>query len=109
MRRGTTPTIRFKVKNLPSMEFIENLWIDFENKGNYKIVVHKELSDVSIDEENKTISVDLSEEDTLNFRMNIVCQIKILLKDGKVCASAVKGISIGEILNAEKIGGEVNE
>lgn len=65
MRRGTTPTHVFTVDDA-SLENIAELYITYAQGK--QIVLEKTLDDVVIDTENNTISVTLTQEDTLKFK-----------------------------------------
>ena len=56
----------------------------------------------SIDTENKTISIELSQEDTLNYEIgNINLQVKIKLDSGRVIASRIITTSMNKILEEQ--------
>lgn len=110
MRRGTTPTIRIKINNLPSIDLIKDIWVSFRNKGNNLIILNKTIDDLEIDAENNTVSISLTQEETLKFHISVSIQVKIYLTDEKtVCASNIIDVPINEILNPNIMGGEDNE
>ena len=65
MYRGTTPTIKVKLKNTDlKFETIEKIW--FTLKSNIKEKTY-EKEELTLNDEEKIISVKMSQEDTLSF------------------------------------------
>lgn len=65
MIRGTTQTHVFYVDDM-SLENIEELYITYAQGR--RIILEKTLEDVELDTEENTISVSLTQEDTLKFK-----------------------------------------
>lgn len=63
MRRGTNPVLTFE---LPEAITISALYITFQQ--NRQTVLEKDLTDVTYEQESGTITLPLSQEDTLLFR-----------------------------------------
>ena len=63
MRQGTTPTIQITINDIDLNE-MQNIYVVFEQNGN---ILKKESSDLDI--EGNNISVSLSQEETLNFKV----------------------------------------
>lgn len=101
MNRGTTQDYEI---NLPNVDFtnIAELWIDFAQWGQVKI--HKTLSDVTID--GQTVTVHLSQTDTLSLRghSKVQIQCRLLTNDGDASVTETVCVSVGEILKDGEIG-----
>lgn len=98
MRRGTTPTLTFIVKGL-EMETMDTMVITLKQE-NY--IVNKTPT---YDNEDNTLKVTLTQEETLGFKpgKNVSVQIKAKSSAGKVVASNVKQMEVSNILNEEEI------
>ena len=96
MYRGTTPTLTFKTNF--NLDTIINLTIVFKQGGEIKL--KKYLENCEVNTENKSISVILSETETIEFIPNkdLHIQIRIRFKDGTVISSKVITIYIDDIL-----------
>lgn len=99
--RGTTPTLTFHVKNEQlDLNEIAEIWVTFRTKAGQKIqdkTYTKE--DVTIDAEEHTIELFLSQEDTLAFAdPNTVLQLRVRFNDDLAYASSIMGVQIGHIL-----------
>lgn len=92
--RGTTQTQYF---NIPFIwEDIVDCYVSYEHKN--KIVLEKTIDEISYSFEKEAIQVDLSQNDTLSFPKIgirsrpadgvIMIQIRVVLNDGRVHASA---------------------
>ena len=99
--RGTTPTLTFHVKNEQlDLNEIAEIWITFHTKAGVTV---KEktytIEDVTIDDTEKTIELDLSQEDTLYLSdTNMVVQLRVRFNDDLAFASSIMEIEIGHIL-----------
>ena len=99
--RGTTPTLTFHVKNeLLDLNNIAEIWITFKTKPGVK---EQEITytseDVTIDATESTITLSLSQEDTLEFAdTNLLVQLRVRFTDDLVYASSIMEIDIGHIL-----------
>ena len=95
--RGTTPTIVLKVTNedFDMSSIMEcHMTIQQSTGKNKKIFDHPTL-----DNEEKTISQGLSQQDTLDFDYgNINIQVKMKLKNGRVIASRIITTQMNRIL-----------
>lgn len=99
--RGTTPTLTFNVKNEQmDLSEIAELWITFKSKPGVRLVEKNyTLEDVVIDNVEKTITLDLSQEDTLSFAdSNMLVQIRLKMASGLAYASEIIDTTIGHIL-----------
>ena len=99
--RGTTPTLTFHVKNeLLDLDEIAEIWVTFKTKAGVKI---KEktytIEDVLIDSAEHTITLNLTQEDTLDFAdTNMVVQLRVRFNNDVAYASSIMDIDIGHIL-----------
>lgn len=99
--RGTTPTLTFHVKNEQlDLNEIAEIWITFHTKAGVTV---KEktytIEDVTINDTEKTIELDLSQEDTLYLSdTNMVVQLRVRFNDDLAYASSIMEIEIGHIL-----------
>ena len=99
--RGTTPTLTFHVKNEQlDMTEIAEVWITFKTKAGVTVKEKNyDIEDVTIDAENKTIELFLTQEDTLDFaETNMVVQLRVRLDNDLAYASSIMDIDIGHIL-----------
>ena len=102
--RGTTPTLTFNVKN-EQMDLAEiaEVWITFKSKAGVRLVEKTyDINDVTIDATEKTITLSLSQEDTLEFvnapNGEMLVQVRLRMNDDMAFASAIIETSIGQIL-----------
>ena len=99
--RGTTPTLTFNVKNEQlDLTDIAELWITFKSKPGVRLVEKNyTLEDVTVDDTEKTITLNLSQDDTLSFAdNNMLVQIRLKLNSGLAYASEIIDTDIGHIL-----------
>ena len=98
--RGTTPTVTFKVNSNLDLTDIAELWITFRTKtGAYTKEKTFTLDDVAIDAVEKTVTLVLSQEDTLDFlETAILVQMRVRMNDDMAYASSIIETSIGKIL-----------
>lgn len=91
--RGTTPTIIITVQSEVDLAKVVAIWIYISQ--NNKVKVDKELSDVVFDFEHKTITVELSQEDTLGLKEgDALFQIRMLLDDDTALATLAGKVTI---------------
>lgn len=94
--RGTTPTININVKSEIDLALISVIWVYITQ--NNRVVIDKELKDCRIDVENRIISLDLSQDDTLNLKVGEgLFQIRLLLTNGTALATKASRISVEEV------------
>ena len=98
--RGTTPTISFNVNTDLDLSEVAELWITFKTKPGTPVREKTYTKDdVTIDAENKRISLFLSQEDTLDFTNNPYnIQIRMRMNDDLAYASSIIEEPIGKIL-----------
>ena len=98
MRQGTTPTIQITINDIDLNE-MQNIYVVFEQNG---YILKKELNDLDI--EGNTISVSLSQEETLNFKEGTCnIQLRMITKGGVAIASPIKTTKVYRVLNKEVI------
>lgn len=94
MRRGTTPTIYFK---LPfELDLVDELWLTIEQRD--KEIITKTKADVTPDGDRYIIK--LTQEETLNLDDGIEAkaQLRIRTTAGEALASSIKRLNVEEIL-----------
>ena len=99
--RGTTPTLTFNVKNEQmDLTNVAEVWITFKTKAGVKPKEKTyDINDVTIDAVEKTITLSLSQEDTLYFAdEKMLVQVRLRMSDDMAYASAIIESSIGQIL-----------
>ena len=98
MRQGTTPTIQITINDIDLNE-MQNIYVVFEQNG---YILKKQSSDLDI--EGNTISVSLSQEETLNFKEGTCnIQLRMITKGGVAIASPIKTTKVYRVLNKEVI------
>lgn len=96
MYRGTTPTIVLELDTELSLANLAEMWVTFKTST---VEVTKSLSDVTIDDENKTIVVSLTQEETLKL-YNGNCEVQVRFRDESdlAYATTIADVNIGRIL-----------
>lgn len=98
MFRGTTPNIQLKLNTSLDLNDVDKCYVSFKSKTNSKLL-NVDIFNMVIDPEEKTISLTLSQEDTLGFGSGeIDVQIRLLMTNGFAYASTVKSITMKQIL-----------
>ena len=98
--RGTTPTITLKINNKDfDMNSINICHVTIcDDTGKNK----KTFTNPTLDVDAKTISVDLTQQDTLDYAYgNINIQVKIKLDSGSVVASRIVTMTMKKILEED--------
>lgn len=94
MRRGTTPTLKVKVKGI-ELERLASIYLTLKQNNNE---VTKTKDEMTIEKDN-ILSCPLSQEDTLKFSMGFVyIQIRAMTNDGVAVASDIEQRIMQEIL-----------
>lgn len=111
MIRSTTPTIVLKIKDQAfDMTSIDICHVTIENDSgrNKKTFI---VDSERIDAESKTISVDLTWEDTEAFEEGVIdIQLKIKLTNNRVIASKIVNTTMDRILEEGKMEeGEIDD
>lgn len=94
MIRGTTPTLEFSLPFETSL--LDEAFVTFSQKG--KVVLDKQLSECSV--EKNTLTVKLTQEDTLKLLHDCLVQIQIRARteDGSAVASNIIDVFVNKIL-----------
>lgn len=101
MIRGTTPTIVYKIAKGLDLTTVTGLEIVFKQTSTMLV---KTLPDAVIDAAGSTVSVNLSQEETLKFNPGTLqTQIRFDTTDG-VFATPVKNIRVDKILKGGVLG-----
>lgn len=98
--RGTTPTIVFEIDTEIDLNEIAELWITFKTKLGVRLREKTfTLEDVTLDDEQKTIALPLTQEDTLHFSESTMqVQIRLRLNNNLAYASDIVDAEMGRIL-----------
>ena len=98
MRRATTPNIEIGID-----KDLRGYWYRVTFKQNGTTII-KDQSDCILSDDGKTISIELTQEETLRFSdlFNIQVQVRFG-KDNKVCATNIVYTKIDKILDEEVI------
>jgi hypothetical protein len=103
MYRGTTPTITLKLNTDFDFDNIKQIWFTVATSAKK---LTKTLKDVTINSEKSTISVNLTQEETLMFAPGTVSvQARILTNDGEAFATPIKTTTISQVLEGGVING----
>jgi hypothetical protein len=105
MYRGTTPTITLKLDTDFDFNLIKEVWVTVSSM---LTKITKKTNDcvLDLDSENKTVSIMLSQEETLSFvpgEVNI--QVRILTINEEAFATPVNKTKFDEILEEGVISG----
>lgn len=97
MIRATTPTHRLELHT--DVNYIDKILITYKQNGN--VVLEKTEEDV--DKGDEWVKVNLTQEETKLFAdyMPAEVQVRIKTNEGKVIASKVIKVTVGEVLNDE--------
>lgn len=103
MYRGTTPTLIFNFNEEADLSDVSTCWVTISNLLRTKVKDYS-LDDVEINNEDKTISLALTQEDTLYFGQGTI-QIQVRLKnsDEMAYASNIVQTTMQEILKEGEI------
>lgn len=95
--RGTTPTIIATVTSDVDLTEVAEVWLYLAQQN--KIKVDKKLDSVEIDAENKTMTITLSQEDTLALKAetDTLFQIRLLLNDSTALATLASKVTVKEV------------
>lgn len=109
MYRGTTPTLRIKVKNDIDLDEMKDIWVTVENLLNeitYKMTEGKIFIEEVPTEtgKDKFIIVKMSQEDTLSFTPGDVrIQVRLIDVNETAYASSIVKEKVNPILKEGKI------
>ena len=94
MRRGTTPTLRCKIRGIRVSE-LDQVWITIRQKS-YEVT--KTLEDIIVNDFNNAFDVYLTQEETLGFHTGEVRVQLRALKDDVAIASNIVDSEMKKIL-----------
>lgn len=95
--RGTTPTIIVSIQTEIDLSELSAAWIYISQQG--KVRVNKALTDIEVDTEHKTLSLELTQTDTLALKAGIETffQIRLRMEDDTALATTAAKITVKEI------------
>lgn len=103
MYRGTTPTLVFTINSEIDLNTIKEVWITFDLSP----LLTYTKNDVEIDDSLKTITLKLTQDDTLKFtKHNVNVQLRFLLDNDEAYASPIKSITVNDIIKGGVISDE---
>lgn len=104
IRRGSTPRITCKIPETIAMENISNVWVYVSQ--NKKLIVDRNIETLDIDVENHSISVVLTQQETLALAPlpNAIIQIRLYLSDGTSLPSTAEYITVLDVYKDGVIG-----
>lgn len=102
--QATTPTISIKVDNVNLNEFMEIILV-LEQGSFCTIKKKKSNGDIIISDDESTLSVILSQEETRKFKESMPLEMQLRVKDsfGNVSASNIVKVNIEKSLSLEVI------
>ena len=105
--RGTTPSIEITVQTEIDLTEVAEVWIYLAQQNKPK--VEKKRSDVTFNYDNKTMTVTLSQDDTLALKADVdtLFQIRMLLNDGTALATLASKVTIKNVYKQGVITPEV--
>lgn len=96
MYRGTTPTLYLELDTELDLSNVVEMWVTFKSPT---IELTKSLSEVIFDSETNTITVTLSQEETLKlFNGKADVQVRLKTSDDLAYATDIVDVEIGRIL-----------
>ena len=103
--RGTTPTIVITVETQIDLDDVAAVWIYISQQN--KVKVDKKLSDVQFDTTLRTMTVTLSQDDTLALKADTdaLFQIRLLMNNGTALATLASKVAVREVYK----GGVIEE
>ncbi len=105
LTRGTTPTITLNIKDEIDLSQVTEVWIYFSQQN--KVKIDKTIEDVTIDTANNTITVLLSQDDTLGLKSgDAIFQMRMLLQDETALASKDSKVTVNEVYKGGVITAE---
>jgi len=95
--RGTTPTIIVSIQTEIDLSELSAAWVYISQQG--KVRVNKVLTDIEVDIEHKTLSLELTQTDTLALKAGIETffQVRLRMEDDTALATTAAKITVKEI------------
>ena len=98
MYRGTTPSITFNIKTDIDLDELAVCYITLKSVDK-NIVETYDLDDIIVDSQLKTLTIALSQEETLAFARGVIyVQIRLRTNDDLAYASQIKELRMNDIL-----------
>lgn len=94
MRRGTTPTIKIKLKGC-DINNLEKIYVTFK-QGKYEF--EKSMDQLNTSDETLFIKLSQDEALQLDAMKNVLIQVRAKTKDENVIASNIKSVPVEDIL-----------
>lgn len=96
MYRGTTPTLVFKLDTELDLTTLTQVWVTIQNGDTQ---YNFDITRVTIDNEEKTIAVSLTQEETLALKRVVSnVQLRMLTSADKALATNIVQININNVL-----------
>lgn len=103
--RGTTPTIIITVQTEIDLHQVSEVWIYISQQN--KVKVNKQLEDTTFDYEERTMTVTLSQDDTLALKEGeALFQIRLLLANGTALATLASEVEVAPVYKDGVISNE---
>ena len=103
MYRGTTPTITFNIHTEIDLSTLAECWVTFKSHIGVNEKTY-DISDLIIDPVEKTITVAMTQEETLFFSAGrVFVQIRLRTNDDLAYASDIKEMTMNGILKDGEI------
>lgn len=95
--RGTTPTIIISIQTEIDLSELSAAWVYISQQS--KVRVNKVLANIEVDVEHNTLTLELTQTDTLALKAGIETffQIRLRMEDGTALATTAQKITIKEI------------
>ena len=103
MTRGTTPTIRFRLDTDLDFNEVEVLFVTIQQFNDDEHELSFDKDRCVLDNDEKTIELTLTQEDTLFFDGLVKVQVRMKTADGNAFASNIETVTIDEVLLEEEI------
>lgn len=98
MIRGTTPTLRIKIKSDIDLEQMKDIWVTVKNNI-FEVTYKLSNNQIDIEKEEKRLLIKMSQEDTLNFSAGKVkIQVRFLDSMDTAFATKIAERDIGAVL-----------
>ena len=96
MYRGTTPTLLLELDTELDLSNVSEMWVTLKSPT---VEVTKTFNEVIFDSEHNTITVILSQEETLQFyKGKTEVQVRIRVASGLAYATDIATVEVGKIL-----------
>lgn len=100
LRRGTTPTLTFKIPY--SASDVADGWVTFKQYDS--IMLDKRITDDGVTINDNSIEVALTQDETLKLYASVcMVQLRLKLANGNAVASGIVSVDIGEIIKDGEI------